>query len=76
MRYANAEDERMKSIKLYSFSAAIFMLPLMDFSFSQIPSYLKGLEFRTLLAELVAQVTAGIADAAIVAVIQTALGVA
>ena len=66
----------MKSIKLYSFSAALFMLPLMDFSFSQIPAYLKGNEFRAFIAEFVAQITAGFADAAIVAVIQTALGIA
>ncbi len=63
----------MKTLKLYSFTLPLALLPLMDFSLAQIPKYLKGLEFRTFLAEIVIQVFSGVADAAIVAFFQAGL---
>jgi hypothetical protein len=63
----------MKTIKLYSFTLPFALLPLMDFSVSQIPKYLKGVEFRTFISELVTQLLSGITDAGIIALFQSAL---
>ncbi|MEP0841271.1 MAG: hypothetical protein HRF43_01010 [Phycisphaerae bacterium] len=61
------------TLKLYGFSLPL-MLPLLDFGFDQIIPFLKGPEFRALLAELVTQVLAGVADAFIAAAIAGLLG--
>jgi hypothetical protein len=53
----------------------LLLLPLMDFSFSEIPSYLKGLEFRALIAAAITQIISGVADAVLIGVIQQAFGV-
>ncbi len=63
------------TIKLYSLNAALLLLPLMDFSLSAIPTYLKGLEFRALMAEVLTQVISGVLDAGIIAAIQATFGV-
>jgi len=66
---------RSRSIQLYAFSWPLLLLPLMDFSFSQIPAYVKGLEFRGLIAEVITQLVSGVVDAGIIALIQQAFGV-
>lgn len=53
------------SFKLYSFAAPVLLLPFMGFGFDQIVPYVKGTEFRSLFAELLAQVFSGIANALI-----------
>ena len=60
--------------KLYSFAAPLALVPLMDFSFSEVGDYLRGMEFRAFLAELLTQVTTGVVDAAIVAIVGIAFG--
>jgi len=60
--------------RLYSFAAPLALLPLMDFSFSQIGPYLRGMEFRSFMAEFVIQVTSGVADAVILALVGTVFG--
>lgn len=60
---------RMSTVRLYSFTAPLALLPLLDFGFDQIIPYLKGQEFRSLMAEVVTQVFAGVADAFISAVV-------
>lgn len=50
------------SIKLYSLAAPLIV---MGFGFNQIIPYMKGVEFRTLLAELLSQLVSGVADAVI-----------
>ena len=57
----------MRSIKLYSVSLPLAIVPVLAFSFNQIGPYLKGMEFRQFLAGLVAQLIAGTADALIYA---------
>jgi|GEM_PF-1501076 len=57
--------------KLYSFTAPFALVPLMGFSISEIGDYLRGMEFRAVLAELLVQVTTGVVDAAMLAVIGT-----
>ena len=59
---------------LYAFSP-LWLLPLMDFSFDQIYEYLKGPEFRALIAEAITQLIAGVVDAAIIGAIQQIFGV-
>ena len=53
----------MKSFKLYSFTLPLALLPLLDFSISQIPDYLKGDEFRTVISSLISQLLTGISSA-------------
>ena len=60
--------------KLYSFAAPLALLPLMDFSFSEIGDYIRGLEFRSFVADLLIQLTIGLADTAILAVVGAAFG--
>jgi hypothetical protein len=50
------------------------LLPVMGFGFDQIVPYVKGTEFRTLLAELLSQVFSGFADAFLGAGIQSLFG--
>jgi hypothetical protein len=64
----------MRKIRLYSFTLPLTLLPLMDFSLSQIPKYLKGAEFRVFVAELITQVITGVTDAAIIAFFSTTTG--
>jgi hypothetical protein len=63
---------RSTQIRLYS-----FVLPLLPvlFSFSQIPKYIRGTEFRAILAELLVQVTSGVVDAVIITAVYQAFGV-
>ncbi len=65
---------RFAQVRLYSIAMPLFLLPLMDFSFSAIPDYLKGAEFRAFLAEMLTQIFSGIVDAVIIAGIQSAVG--
>ena len=62
------------SIKLYGLAAPLLVLPVMGFGFDQIVPYIKGTEFRTLLAELLSQVFAGFADAFLGAGVQRLFG--
>ena len=63
----------MKTIKLYSFTLPLALLPLMDFSVNQIPNYLRGLEFRAFLSQLLTQVLSGVTDVAIIGLLQSGL---
>lgn len=54
-------------VKLYSLSAPLAILPVLGFGFDQIIPFLRGPEFRTLMAEIVTQVFSGAADAIITA---------
>ncbi|MCL2330153.1 MAG: hypothetical protein FWC56_02500 [Phycisphaerae bacterium] len=56
----------MRSIKLYSVSLPLAVAPILAFSFDQIGPYLKGMEFRQVLASLVAQLISGTANAFII----------
>ncbi len=56
---------RNASVRLYSLAAPLLMVPVVGFAWDQVVPYLKGTEFRTLLAELLSQVAAGVADAVI-----------
>lgn len=60
----------MKTIRLYSFMAPLSLLPIMDFSFGEIPDYLKGLEFRNFVAEILTQLIVGVFDAIIIGLFQ------
>ena len=57
---------RWNRIKLYSIAAPLALLPVLDISFSQVGPYLKGMEFRVFLAEIITQVISGVVDAAII----------
>lgn len=62
---------------LYSLSLpALALLPVMEFSFSQIPDYLRGAEFRNLAGEFIIQVVTGTADALIIGLITLLFGAA
>lgn len=53
---------------LYSLAAPLALLPVlpvMEFSFSQIGPFLRGTEFQTLVAEVLTQVFSGFAAAVI-----------
>ena len=63
------------SIRLNTITWPLLLLPLMDFSFSQIPTYIKGLEFRSLIAEVITQIMSGVVDAALIGMIQQVFGV-
>lgn len=60
---------RSLQVRLYSF-APLALLPLMDFSFSEIPDWFKSDEFKSLVGELLIQFLSGIVSA----IIQTAFG--
>lgn len=62
---------RLNSIKLYSFAAPLFLLPLMDITFSGAMDYVKGMEFRSFMAEIVTQVFSGMADAFIISAVSS-----
>ncbi len=66
---------RMSSIKLYSFTAPLALLPLMSFSFDQVIPYLKGPEFRLILTEILIQAYSSIADTVILAGLQSVFGI-
>lgn len=57
----------IRQIKLYSFTLPLLLLPLMDITFSGIWDYMRGLEFRSLMAQVVTQVISGVVDAFIIA---------
>lgn len=65
---------KSRMMNLYAVSP-LWLLPLMDFSFGQIDDYLKGLEFRALIAEVITQFIAGVVDAALIGTIQQIFGV-
>ena len=60
---------RSLQVRLYGF-APLALLPLMDFSISEIPDWFKSDEFKNLAGELVIQFLSGIVSA----IIQTAFG--
>jgi len=49
--------------KLYSLAAPLLLLPIMEMEVAQLPDYLRGMEFRTFLGEIVAQLFSGVVDA-------------
>jgi hypothetical protein len=59
----------MRQIKLYSFSAALIALPLLDITVSGVWDYLRGMEFRTFSAEIITQLLSGVADAFIISAV-------
>lgn len=65
----------MKSVKLYAFTIPLMLWPIMDFSISEIPDYIKGFEFRQFLAAIVSELLAGVTDAAIISAVQATFGV-
>ncbi|GMU21125.1 MAG: hypothetical protein AMXMBFR13_12180 [Phycisphaerae bacterium] len=67
--------KQIRSVTLYSFTAPLALMPLMGFGFDQIVPYLKGAEFRSILAEMLTQLVSGVVDAAIIAAVQSAFGV-
>lgn len=56
-------------IKLYSFTAPLALLPLLDITLSGTWDYLRGMEFRTFAAEIITQVFSGVADAFIISAV-------
>lgn len=57
-------------IKLYGFTAPLVMLPvLVDISASSVWDYMRGMEFRAFMAEIVTQVISGVADAFIISAV-------
>lgn len=66
---------RFAQVKLYSVAAPMALLPVMDFALSEIPDWLRGLEFRAYLAEFISQMTAAAVDAFVLAIIQSMTGV-
>ncbi len=64
----------MRQMKLYSLSLPLMLFPVLDFSFSQVGPYLKGMEFRTFLSEIVTQLLSGVTDAFIIAVVTSGFG--
>ena len=59
---------------LYGLAAPLAFLPVMDFSFSQVGPFLKGPEFRNLIAEFVTQLLSGFAEAFIFLFSQASFG--
>jgi len=62
---------RLSQIKLYSFCAPLAVLPLLDITVSGIWDYVRGMEFRVFLAEIVTQVISGVADAFIISAVSS-----
>ena len=61
--------------RLYSLAAPLALLPVMGFSFSEIGDFLRGMEFRTLVGEIVIQLLSGLAGAIIFVLSQATFGV-
>lgn len=57
-------------VRLHSLATPLVALPALGLAFDQIVPYVKGTEFRTLLAELLSQVFSGLANAFLSAGIQ------
>jgi len=55
-------------IKLYSFTAPL-ALPLLGIGLGDVWDYMRGMEFRVFLAEIVTQVVSGVADAFIISAV-------
>ncbi len=53
---------RKTTLKLYSWSLPLMLLPIMDFSFGQIPAWLKGTEFRGIMNGLLTELFTSLAD--------------
>lgn len=60
---------RLNQIKLYSIAAPLAVLPLLDITLSGVWDYMRGMEFRAFLAEIVTQVFSGVADAFIISAV-------
>jgi hypothetical protein len=56
-------------IKLYSLTAPLLVLPLLDITVSGVWDYVRGMEFRTFMAEIITQVFSGVADAVIISAV-------
>lgn len=54
---------KQKMINLYCWALPLALLPMLDFSFNQIPIWLKGTEFRGIVSNVLTQMFAAIADA-------------
>ena len=54
---------RFRQIKLYSFAAPLAMLPVLGIGLQDVWNYMRGMEFRGFLAEVVTQLASGVADA-------------
>ena len=54
---------RSNPIRLYSLAAPLAFLPVLNFSFSKVPGWFLGTEFRTMLSEILVQIFSGISDA-------------
>ncbi len=65
---------RNASIKLYGLAAPLLLLPVMGFGWDQVIPYIKGAEFRTLLAALLSQVASGVVDFVITAGVNSLFG--
>jgi hypothetical protein len=57
-------------IKLYSLAAPLVLLPLaVDITVSSVWDYMRGMEFRTFMAEIITQLISGVADAVIISAV-------
>lgn len=65
---------RWTQIKLYSITAPLALFALLDMSFDQIDNYIKGTEFRSILAEVITQLIGGVIDALILAFVTLGFG--
>ena len=54
---------RYLQTKMYSLSALLIMLPLMEMEISELPDYLRGTEFISFLAQVITQLITGVVDA-------------
>ena len=59
---------------LYSFAIPFVALPVMAFSLAEIPAFIKGTEFRALIAEVLIQIATGVVDAGIIALFDSTYG--
>ena len=48
--------------KLYSIAAPLVLWSVMDMSISQVPDYLRGTEFMTLLSDVISQLLSRVVD--------------
>ncbi len=60
--------------KLYSLAAPLALLPIMNFSFSEVGDFLRGTDFRTLISEIVTQLLSGLSAVIISAFSQALFG--
>ena len=65
---------RLTQTKLYSLATPLALLPLLDFSLSEIPQWFLGTEFRTLISAILIQVFSDLADVLIASAFALTLG--